>query len=166
MLNVKNNCSRSKIYLAAAVFYLSLFSGCWQDTTKNALSKASTVRLSDLDTAFDVQKLALPIDTLELSYIFFACDCPNWLDDSMKTRYHKGDHSFPQPEGYYLEPTSLSVRIDERLHFDGNKIRVIGYLRSNHGLPDTEQFITDHPPMGNVLCYFSWEVIKPYCIYQ
>jgi hypothetical protein len=145
------------------VLTISLFaiSCTFHEQPKEAVREIKT---KAFDSTFNISKLGLPIDTLEVIYMQYACDCPQWLEDSVHKRYYgEGKYELPAV-GYYLEPSSSKYAIEPDLCLALNKFRVIGYQRSAFGLPNTGEFMTDHPPKGRVFVYFKWEVIKPYSL--
>lgn len=155
-----NSCKSRSIVVCVAALFLCCFSACLQNEKPGTQIKP--VSLSGKDTLFEQKAVSRVFDTLELCYIGNACDCPQWLD---KCLYPNDSISVAAVVGIYLEPSSKDIKIDDELKLTANKFRVKGYFRTSYGLPDTEEFLTDHPPLGKVFVYYQWEIIKPYIRY-
>lgn len=145
--------------LPALVVIVAVIANC--NAENPAAKKVKVVKIQGADSSF-VPKHKELIDTLEVIYMQYACDCPQWLD---KCLYPNDSISIAAVVGIYLEPSSKDIKIDDELKLTANKFRVKGYLRTSYGLPDTEEFLTDYPPLGKVFVYYQWEIIKPYIRY-
>lgn len=148
--------------LPALVVIVAVIANC--NAENPAAKKLKVVKIQGADSSF-VPKHKELIDTLEVIYMQYACDCPQWLEDSVYRRYYEQRKYELPAVGYYLEPSSSKYAIEPDLQIASNKFRVIGYQRSSYGLPNTGEFMTDNPPKGRVFVYFQWEIIKPYIRY-
>jgi len=102
------------------------------------------------------------IDTFELIYQMYACDCQRWIEideyeksvDTNNTQYYHLDVS---EHGFFIKAAFEEVELHPDLYNSGNKIKFIGYWEED---PDyyTQSSI---PTKKRVLTYFGYEVIKP-----
>ncbi|MFN8714586.1 MAG: hypothetical protein ACK5Z2_17185 [Bacteroidota bacterium] len=143
-------------FLTISIFAISC---TFSEQSKEAVREVKT---KAFDSTFNISKLGLPIDTVEVTYMAYACDCPQHLTDSDQVHTKRVDKTQKGPHGYYIEATNTSIKIPDVLYYGGNRFRLYGYVRTSYGLPAEDIFITDHPPPGKVLCYFRWEIIEPY----
>lgn len=100
------------------------------------------------------------LDTLELMYIAFACDCQKWVIKEDYEAYYKGERGegvFDLDKyGYYVES---GIDTLGNLPF-GKKVRFYGKLRSDFDWPKNADFIDDNPPKGKVFTYYKFEMIE------
>lgn len=102
-------------------------------------------------------------DTLELSLHMFACDCPNWYDESRAPE--KPTNEYAPPYAYYIESASPDIVLsDQWCHINCN-IRFVGKVYKKPGLPKNTEFTDPGPPLGNVFRYYKYEVILPSTIW-
>lgn len=102
-------------------------------------------------------------DTLELSLHTFACDCPDWYDESKSPKEFSTDMA--PPYAYYIEAASPKLKLSEQfspIHCD---VRFIGKIYQKPGLPKNTQFTDPGPPPGNVFRYYKYEVLLPAAIW-
>lgn len=108
-----------------------------------------------------VSGLESNLDTLELTYQHFACDCPNWCDVSQAPT--DPGTSMSAPYRYYIEPASLNLNLTPRIR--NCRIRLIGRHYAENGLPKHVQFTDPNPTKGNVFRYYAYEIISPLVIW-
>ncbi len=114
-------------------------------------------------------------DTLELTYIAYACDCQHWVDSreykrvSEHNRNCKSSREYKEvnldTHGYYLEPADSSLEIKWNAVVNNNRYRFIGRLHKQKGLPEGETFQDPDPPKGKVFRYYGFEILKPYLVW-
>lgn len=117
------------------------------------------------------------IDTVELMYIAYACDCPHWVVASEYRRvdslnYGKNKNptdayvDFNNAEySYYIEPASKELLLPEFICVNGNIIRFIGRTYIKSGYPADADFMDPNPPKGKVFRYYGYGIIRPYKVY-
>lgn len=117
------------------------------------------------------------IDTLELMYVSYACDCPNWVDpveyekaEALRGRSKIESDSdmlmFIQKNyAYYIEPADEDLKINWKATYNRNMVRFIGRSYNESGYPDKAEFIDPNPPKGKVFRYYSFEILKPYKVW-
>ena len=97
------------------------------------------------------------LDTLELMYVAYACDCQKWVIEHDYEAYYRGERGqgvFDLDQyGYYIEPGIPGMK---EIPYSG-RIRFYGKLRSNNDWPADADFIDDDPPKGKVLTYYHFE---------
>lgn len=97
------------------------------------------------------------LDTLELEYKAYACDCPDWVVSEV-AELPSADTAVMHGS-YYIE--SGSTRLSDHFFVAGNRIRFFGKLRSTNDLPRHKRFQGPHPPPGKVFTYYGFEVLRP-----
>lgn len=107
-------------------------------------------------------------DTLEVTYIAWACACPNWLPTqylaipNYSTTENTGDCIF-------IEAANKKIRIPEAYHVggNGNRIRLIGQYYEDEGISrDYIQQTSELPQKARVFRYRQVELVKPYTIWE
>jgi hypothetical protein len=105
-----------------------------------------------------------PLDTMVLSFLNFACDCPDWNDTMHPYRYEES-MTAADTNCYYIEPAANELELPWRICVAGTKIKFIGRVYTDLGYPANAKFIDPNPPKGRVFRYYSYEVVKPYTIW-
>ena len=128
----------------------------------------------ELDTR---KGLSDTIDTLELMWVAYACECQDWVEPMPFTAFHSdsllkeraslGRHMEFDLDtyGYYIEPADSALVIDWHTIVNHNRVRFIGRLYHEKGYPENEVFMHGDVPKGKVFRYYSYELLKPYRIW-
>ncbi|MFK7933296.1 MAG: hypothetical protein AB8G22_07290 [Saprospiraceae bacterium] len=108
------------------------------------------------------------VDTIEVTYIAWACACANWLPTKyLKTpNYETTDNS---EDCIFIEAENEELRIPDeyRLGGYGNRIKLIGQFYRDEGISRYyEQPTSQKPKIAKVFRYSKIEVIKPYSIWN
>lgn len=129
----------------------------------------------DLAAAESREDLFPKMDTLELTYMAYACDCQQWVDSreyhriSEHNRRCKSSTAYLElntdTHGYYIEPADSSLQLKWNMEVSNNKLRFIGRLHQQKGFPEGETFQDPNPPKGKVFRYYGFEILKPYHIW-
>ena len=96
------------------------------------------------------------LDSINVMYIAFACDCPDFVIESSKDtngQYHNS---------YYVEPASDKVSIPEMLLYSHNEFTFHGQVIKESGFPANSQFQDPIPTPGRVFRYWSYQIKRPY----
>lgn len=125
----------------------------------------------------EIEGLNDKIDTIELMYVSYACDCPNWVNpveyqkaEDLKDRSDLQSDSallvFNQKEfAYYIEPADEDLKINRKATYNRNIVRFTGRSYKEPGYPDKVEFTDPNPPKGKVFRYYSFEILKPYKVW-
>ncbi|HPB02382.1 MAG TPA: hypothetical protein PLZ67_05455 [Bacteroidales bacterium] len=117
------------------------------------------------------------IDTIELMYILFACDCPHWVVASEYNRVDSlnyGNKKIPSDNyfefnnatySYYIEPACKELMLPDYVFVNGNIIRFSGRSYIKSGYPADSDFMDPNPPKGKVFRYYGYEILKPYKVW-
>lgn len=151
------------ILLFSLVFLLSCRNNPKQDLEDKCLitMKDGTI-LIDYDTKTGLKN---ELDTLELIYIQYACDCPQWV---ILKEYERITASYPYDQielnkySFYIEPAVSEIKIPDDVFLAKNKIRLIGKEYVSNGYPKDPDFMDPNPPKGRVFRYYSYEILKPF----
>lgn len=114
-------------------------------------------------------ELSEEIDTMEITYIAWACACANWLPE--KYFDLNNDKLSETPEDYciFIEAEKEEMKIPDEYHLGGyqNRIRLIGKFYKDKGISrDYEQPTSQKPEKARVFRYSEIEVIKPYVVWD
>ena len=101
------------------------------------------------------------LDTIELSYHNFACDCPRWYDEVLAPKEPTSEMS--PSYAYYLEPASGELELTDLIR--QCTVRLIGRHYKAKGFPKNVEFMDPNPPAGNVFRYYSYEMLSPTIIW-
>ena len=108
------------------------------------------------------QELAAEIDTIEVTYIAWACACANWLPTS-----YLEDPDYEVSENdedcVFLEAEKKELKIPAKYYSGGNnRIRLIGRFYKDKGISkDYEQPTSERPTKARVFKYAKIEILKP-----
>lgn len=97
------------------------------------------------------------LDTLELVYMAYACDCPDWVTPGMDDL--PSSDTAVMNKSYYIEHGSN--KLNERFFVAGNRVRFFGRLRSEQDWPQDAVFTSMNPSKGKVFTYYGFEVLRP-----
>jgi hypothetical protein len=113
-------------------------------------------------------KLSKKRDTIEVTYIAWACACANWLPT-----HHLENPNYDTTENaddcIFLEADvgRLVIPDEFRNGCCGNKIRLIGNFYLDEGISrDYEKPTSQKPEKGKVFRYSEIEIIRPYTIWD
>lgn len=103
-------------------------------------------------------KLEETEETIELSYIAWACDCANWakLDDIEK--YSDSGDTLANLS-VFIEPVNKSLELPDTLGYNGDVIRFTGRFYTKKGFPKDYQSF-EQPDRARVFQYTSYKIIK------
>ncbi|RYZ60622.1 MAG: hypothetical protein EOO14_07130 [Chitinophagaceae bacterium] len=101
-------------------------------------------------------RLEEQVQTLELSYITWACDCANWATSSDLKNYD-GDEL--ATHCIYVEPASLQAALPDSIGYNGDKVRFTGQFYSNKGFPEGYSS-KENPKAADVFRYTRFEILQ------
>jgi hypothetical protein len=101
-------------------------------------------------------RLEKQVQTLEFSYVSWACDCANWATSSDLARYEDdelADHCI------YVEPASLLLALPDSIGYNSDKVRFTGQFYCGEGFP--EGYSSDQrPESARVFRYVSYQILQ------
>lgn len=121
-----------------------------------------------------VKGLVKTLDTLELIYMAYACQCQDWVDVERYNAVQAYNESKNEDDeyltfnnykfGYYLEPSSPKLVLEDNIKVPGNRVTYIGRLYEDEGYPEGfESFMPTKP--GKVFRYYSYKIEKSYRVW-
>jgi hypothetical protein len=122
--------------------------------------------LIDYDTKTGLKN---ELDTLDLIYMQYACDCPDWviIDKYKEFEANKKSELWDLNKfSFYIEPAVDQVAVPDEFFLSHNTIRLIGKEYDRLGYPKNPNFMDPNPPKGRVFRYYSYEVLEPYRIFD
>jgi len=99
------------------------------------------------------------VETVELIYIAWACDCANWAikDDLINYSENIGDSL----ANYclFVEPANQSLKLPDTLGYSGDVIRFTGQFYKEKGFP--KDYISfENPDEARIFKYSDYKVVK------
>ena len=143
------------------LFLTSIFFFSCERKNSNVIPKLDTAKIIS-DAAIREFVSEIPdsmnefLETKNLVYAAFACDCPDFVNLSSK------DTSGYFKEAYYIEPASEKLIIPDFLLVPYNEFEFKGMISQKNGLPKHYNFTDPNPPTGPVFTYWSYKIIRPY----
>ena len=114
-------------------------------------------------------KLTSQRDTLTLSYTRWACACANWLPQEELDRNRQEEYPYFEDLHIYIEANNSACKIPEKYIGVGygNHIKVYGQYFKNLGISkDYSRPTNEFPDYARVFQYDSFEIIKPFIVYE
>jgi len=145
------------------IIYIAVFLWSCQNNSRQATENNNSI--CEKDETFLIDSDTTPglknkIDTLELIYMQYACDCPQWV---ILQEHDKITKSYPYDQreldkfSFYIEPATQSLELPEELYESGKIIKLIGKEYIGTGYPQNPKFMDPNPPKGRVFRYYSYE---------
>ena len=98
------------------------------------------------------------IQTLELQYIAWACECANWATLSDINKYQDtgilSDHSF------FIEPADTSLNLPDTLGYSADIVRFTGQFYQEKGYPKNYEKSEQQVQKARVFRYTKYKVIR------
>ena len=100
------------------------------------------------------------IDTIEVTYIAWACACANWINTDYfekNPNYANMDYS---KECFFIEAKNRDNKLPEKYHINGSVVRLIGSFYKDKGISrDYMKPTSQKPDKSRVFRYAAYEVI-------
>ena len=102
------------------------------------------------------------IKTIEVSYINWACDCPDFIE----TKYYKNNFSYKSKEEdcIFIESANPSINVPDNFYSKGHfekHLRLTGQFYKKIGIPKAyKQKTSEKPDKANVFRYYKIEIIE------
>jgi len=107
-------------------------------------------------------KLSGKTETIEVSYINWACDCADFIE----TKFYAGNSEYEAKEEdcIFIEPANPNIKIPENYfekgHFE-NHLKLTGQFYIDKGVPNTyERKTPEAPEKAKVFRYVKFELVK------
>lgn len=126
-------------------------------------------RQGDITKSDYPKKLISKVDTIEVKYIAWACECANWLPNKYFDLDNETLSENPEKYCIFLEAEKEDLRIPDEYCFSGfeNRIRLIGSYYKDEGISrDFMQSTSHKPDKAKVFKYSEIEIIKPFKIWD
>lgn len=107
------------------------------------------------------------IDTIEVTYIAWACECANWLPDEHFNVDRDKLAEATEEYCIFIEADREEIKIPEEYYLGGtdNRIRLIGSYYKEKGISRDPEYAYK-PEKAKVFRYSDIEIIKPYSIWD
>jgi hypothetical protein len=108
---------------------------------------------------FKSNRLVEKEQTIELSYIAWACDCANWVTQEDIQKYHDTPGDTLANLSIFIEPADKSLSLPDTLGYNGDIIKFTGHFYKEKGLPKDYRS-QENPDKASVFRYTKYQVIK------
>jgi hypothetical protein len=96
--------------------------------------------------------------TIELSYIAWACDCANWATVENIGKYYDAGDTLAELS-VFIEPANKSLELPDTLGYNNDIIKFTGHFYKNKGFPK-DYYSIEHPDKARVFRYTKYEIIR------
>lgn len=96
------------------------------------------------------------VQTLELSYVSWACDCANRVTASDISKY-EGDEL--AKHCVYIEPASSAAALPDSISYSSDKVRFTGQFYINKGFPEGYSS-HENPDSASLFRYTSFQILQ------
>ncbi len=97
--------------------------------------------------------------TIELSYIAWACDCANWATVENIYKYNDNFGDTLSDLSVFIEPANESLKLPDTLGYNGDVIKFTGRFYKNKGFPKDYQSF-ENPKKARVFQYIKYQIIE------
>ncbi|MCT4622879.1 MAG: hypothetical protein N4A46_04590 [Schleiferiaceae bacterium] len=106
------------------------------------------------------------VQSLELKYIAWACDCANWATHEVLEVYSGNENDALAKHCIFIEPATETVELPDSLGYSGDVIQFIGSFYREKGFPSGYHSYQE-PEEAKVFRYTAYEVVHSnYHLYQ
>jgi hypothetical protein len=113
---------------------------------------------------FQLDKLDEKQQTIELSYVDWACDCANWATPLDLKKYHDNINDTLAKLSMYIEPSNKGLELPDSFYVSGNTIKFTGRFYRYEKFPK-HYFSIELPERAKVFQYDRYEIIKPFYVW-
>jgi hypothetical protein len=96
-------------------------------------------------------------ETLELTYLAWACECANWATPDDIARYHDEGDSLADLS-IFIEPANESLQLPDTIGYSGDIIKLTGHFYTKKGFPKGYKSF-EQPDRARVFQYTNYEII-------
>ena len=107
----------------------------------------------------DTSKLEDKVQTIELQFIPWACDCANWATTSDIEKYHENIDDTLARLSIFVEPAYSSVILPDTVGYINDRIKFVGQFYREKGFPKDHK--SDQPvEQSRVFRYTKYEILN------
>lgn len=103
--------------------------------------------------------LEVEVQTIELQYIAWACDCANWASPEDIELFHHNEEDTLAKLCVFVEPAPGVEELPDSISYPRDLVRFTGRFYSGKGFPDSYHSFQDPAP-ARVFQYTDFEVLK------
>lgn len=111
-----------------------------------------------------LDKLQETEQTVELSYIAWACDCADWVIPEHAKKYYDNINDTLAKLSMYIEPENDKLKLPDSFYVSGNKIKFTGKFYKEKKFPK-HYFSAELPGRAKVFRYTKYEIVKPFYVW-
>ena len=99
------------------------------------------------------------IETIELTYIAWACDCANWAKNEDLEKYSENINNALAKQSIFIEPANETIELPDTLGYSNDIIKFTGQFYNEKGFPKGF-YSFQKPEKSRVFRYTEFEVIE------
>lgn len=104
-------------------------------------------------------KLEYREQTIEVSYIAWACDCANWATLADIKKYQRESRDTLAKLSIFIEPADASVALPDTIGFNGDVVKLTGRFYAKKGFPKGYQS-SEYPDKARVFRYTHYKILE------
>jgi len=97
--------------------------------------------------------------TIELSYIAWACDCANWATIEDIRKFNDNDQDALAERSIFIEPADASLALPDTLGYSMDVIKFTGHFYKKKGFPK-DYSSQEKPDKARIFRYTKYQVVK------
>lgn len=96
------------------------------------------------------------VKTINLTYVMWACECPNWAI----TETLDGKHDNLLEYCFYIEPASNNLILPDSIGYNGDQVLFTGQFYNEKGYPKDYPKTEQIAGKSRVFRYIKYEIVK------
>jgi len=108
---------------------------------------------------YESNNLNEKVETIELTYITWACDCANWATKEDLEKYSDNAGDSLAHQCIFIEPVNQTLELPDTLGYSNDVIRFTGQFYNKRGVPKGYQSF-ESPDEARVFRYTDYEIMK------
>lgn len=97
--------------------------------------------------------------TIELTYITWACDCANWATPKDLKKYSENIDNILAKRSVFIEPSNRALKLPDTLGYSNDIIKFTGRFYKKKGFPKNYSSY-QNPEPAKVFQYTDYKVLK------
>ena len=98
------------------------------------------------------------IKTVNLTYISWACECANWIEENEYDKFEKQGKL--AENSIFIEPIDSSLELPDTLGYSADIIKFTGQFYTQKGYPKNYPKSEEKPEPARVFRYTNYKVIR------
>jgi hypothetical protein len=104
------------------------------------------------------RELGDTVQTLDLRYVAWACQCANWVKVNEHGKYQEGGRLAER--SIFVEPADSTLNLPDTIGYSGDVIRFTGQFYKDKGYPKNYPVTEMNPEKANVFRYTEYKILS------